>query len=195
MAVSADVPLCGECLIHPPPLDACFAAVAYAYPWSDLIARFKFRSDPGGARALALLMRSTPFVEPALEHADWIVPMPLSPERLKERGYNQAWELARQLKPRIKRSRQNQKFDARLLLRIADTRPQASLRRAERLNNLQAAFAVDPLRSTLLRDKHVVLIDDVMTTGASLYAAALALRAVGASHITGLVFARTDPHS
>lgn len=152
---------------------------------------FKFRSNPGWAKTLALLMRNTPFVEPALEQATCILPMPLSPQRLRERGYNQAWELTCQL---TSNRSLRAKRDATLLLRITDTQPQVSLNRTERLRNLHTAFAVDPLRSAVLQRQRVVLIDDVMTSGASLYAAANTLRAAGASHITGLVFARTDPH-
>ncbi len=110
--------------------------------------------------------------------------MPLSRQRLQQRGYNQAWELARQLAPG--------KASPDLLLRIRDTPPQSALPRAERLRNVKAAFAVDPLRQTEVRGKRVVLMDDVMTSGASLFAAAQALRDAGAAHITGLVLARTE---
>lgn len=79
-----------------------------------------------------------------------------------------------------------------LLLRIRDTPAQSTLPRSERLSNLQQAFAVDPLQAATLRGQRVMLVDDVMTTGASLHMAALALTAAGVSHITTLVFARTE---
>ncbi len=175
---------CGVCIRQPPPLDACLSAVPYAFPWGSLVTRYKFGNEPGWAGALALLMRSAPWVEPALEQADLLLPMPLSSERLRERGFNQSLELARHLAPR--------KTAADLLLRIRHTAPQSSLKREERLKNVVAAFAVDPLRSAELRGKRVVLLDDVMTSGASLFAAAQTLRSAGASHITGLVLARTE---
>lgn len=175
---------CGTCILTPPPLDACLAALPYAYPWADLIARFKFRQDPGWATSFALLLRATPWVEPALESTDWLLPMPLSTQRLRQRGYNQAHELACALNAA--------KVEQGLLLRIRDTPPQRSLSRSERMHNVKNAYAVDPLRSGELKGKRVVLLDDVMTTGASLYAAALALREAGAAHITGLVLARTE---
>lgn len=174
---------CGACLTSPPPLDLCLAAVSYAYPWSDLIIRCKFHGRPGLSSSLALLLRSTPWVEPALERADLLVPMPLSPLRLQERGFNQALVLARQLAP--------DKTAHDLLLRIRDTPPQSQLKRAQRLRSVLGAFAVDPLRQDRVKDRRVVLVDDVMTSGASLFAAASALRAAGAAHITGLVVART----
>ena len=81
---------CGVCIKTPPPLDACLAALPYAFPWSELIVSYKFHNQPGLSSAFALLLRSTPWVEPALDAADYILPMPLSKERLQMRGFNQA---------------------------------------------------------------------------------------------------------
>ena len=175
---------CGACVRNPPPLDQALAAVAYAYPWSGLVADFKFHEHTGWAASFATLMRSAPWVEPALEAADVVVPMPLSRERLQERGFNQAQLLAQGLEP--------DKLLCQVLLRIKDTPPQSSLPRKDRLQNVQHAFAVDPLRASQLAGKRVVLVDDVMTSGASLHAAATALVQAGAQHITALVFARTE---
>ena len=174
---------CGDCLVHPPPLDACLAACDYAWPWPEHIARFKFRGDAGWATPFATLMRSAPWVELRIEQCDLVLPMPLSKERLRQRGFNQAHELARRLSP--------EKTDAKLLLRTRDTPAQSTLLRADRLRNLQGAFAVEPLRQDAVRGRRVVLIDDVMTSGASLFTAAAVLRTAGASHITAVVLART----
>lgn len=184
LPVPKQVSRCGACVKSPPPLDACLAAVAYAFPWSDLIVDYKFHDTPGLANVFALLLRSTPWVEPALEAADLVLPMPLSRQRLQARGFNQALLLAHRLAPN--------KTDSRLLLRIKDTPAQSSLKRAERLHSLKDAFAVDPLLMAQLKGARVVLVDDVMTSGASLYCAAQALRSAGAAHITGLVIARTE---
>ena len=174
---------CGSCLKNLPPLDRCLAAVSYAYPWSTLIANYKFHSEPGLVRSFATLLRATPWVEPALEDADLLLPLPLSVEKLKDRGYNQALLLARALEPG--------KTRLDVLLRIQDTPAQHTLKRAERLTALDHAFAVEPLLVDVLRGKKVVLVDDVMTTGASLFTAARVLKAAGASQVIGLVIART----
>ncbi len=178
---------CGTCLKTPPPLDLCLTATAYDWPWVDLIARYKFQQQAGWARPLATLMRSTPWAEDTLDAADWVLPIPLSTQRLAERGYNQSWLLAQELSPR--------KADARLLLRTRDTPSQRTLPRAERLANLVGALAVEPLRAAQLRGKKVVLVDDVMTSGASLHTAAQVLREAGAAQISALVLARTETGS
>jgi len=178
---------CGACIQTPPPLDRCLAATAYAWPWVDLIARYKFQQQPGWAGPLATLMLSTPWAEDTLDATDWVLPIPLSAQRLAERGYNQSWLLARQLSPN--------KADAQLLLRTRDTPSQRTLPRAQRLANLVGAFAVEPLRAAQLRGKKVLLIDDVMTSGASLHTAARVLREAGAANVSALVLARTEAGS
>lgn len=184
MPVPEDMAQCGACLTQPPPLERCLAAVSYGYPWAGVIGRYKFREQPGLADALALLVRSTPWVEPTLEAADAVIPMPLSNHRLRHRGFNQALLLARRLAP--------SKTDSSLLLRIKDTPPQSSLKRAERLASVTHAFKVDPQRRAAVRNAHLVLIDDVMTSGASLFSAAQALRQAGAAQVCAIVIARTE---
>lgn len=174
---------CGACVLSPPPLDACLAGVAYHYPWQELVADFKFRDKPGWAGMFALLLKSMHGVEAAIDDADLLLPVPLSASRMLQRGFNQALELALALDAA--------KTRAQLLLRIKDTPPQSLLDRAARLRDVNSAFAVDPLLAFEVKGKKIVLVDDVMTTGATLYAAARALRAAGAVHVTGLVFART----
>jgi ComF family protein len=178
------VAVCGGCLREPPPLEACFAAVAYAYPWSGLVARFKFSGQPGWAQAFAARMRAIPGLDAELRQTDLLLPMPLAPRRLAERGFNQALLLARGLD----RSR----TQSQLLLRLRDTESQTALDRKARQANVGGAFGLEPLRAQELRGASVLLVDDVMTSGASLHAAASALRQAGASRVSAVVFARTD---
>jgi ComF family protein len=175
---------CGACLREPPPLAACFAAVDYAYPWSGLVARFKFAGEPGWAATLARRMHAVPGVAEELARADLVLPMPLARSRLAERGFNQALLLARQLAPA--------RTDAQLLLRLRETGSQTALDRGARQRNVEGAFGVEPLRAREVRDRHVVLVDDVMTSGSSLHAAARALRQAGSGRVSAVVLARTD---
>ena len=184
--------MCTACVLQRPPLDQSFAAVTYAYPWSGLVNSYKFENQPGWAPVFAALMTQAPGVRDmlhGLEAADWMLPMPLSARRLQTRGFNQAWQLVTAL---ASQSRSAARTDARLLLRIKDTRPQSQLTRVDRLVNVKGAFSVDPLRSGELQGRRVILVDDVMTSGASLFSAAAVLRQAGATHVTAMVFARTE---
>lgn len=177
-------PICGPCLLHPPTLSSCYAALDYAFPWSACIADFKFHDDPSWASMLGQLMMQAPGVAEAVQQADWVLPIPLSRRRLRERGYNQAVLLARQLT--------RDRLQPDLLWRLQDTPAQASLPRAQRLRNLRHSFALNPGQAPLLKDRRVLLIDDVMTTGATLHSAARVLRqAGGAREVHACVLART----
>ena len=185
--------LCADCLRQRPPLDGALAAVSYAFPWSSLITRYKFGEQHGWAGFFAGLLLRTPGVAQALgelDAEDWLIPLPLSAERLQTRGFNQAWELASAL---ARQSRTRAQADTRLLLRLKHTQAQSQLKREARLANVKGAFQVDPLRAAELDGRRVVLVDDVMTSGASLFAAAQALREAGAARITAVVLARTAP--
>jgi ComF family protein len=177
---------CGACLREPPPLDACLAAVDYAYPWSGLVSRFKFEGQPGWAAALAERMARIPGIDEELRRADLLLPMPLAPRRLAERGFNQALLLARALA--------RDKVETQLLLRLRETGSQTALDRKARHANVASAFGVEPLRSGEVRGAQVLLVDDVMTSGASLHAAAKALLQAGAQRVAAVVLARTDAH-
>lgn len=178
---------CDDCVDTPPPLDACIAAVDYDFPWSACLTRFKFNQDVGLAPALARLMRHTPWAEPAIDAADRIMPMPLSAERLQERGFHQTLELARHLDAR--------KLDHHSLQRLDTAQHQVGADREQRWQQAQDSFWVQPDALAQLAGLRVVLIDDVMTTGATLYAAAQTLRRAGVVHLTALVLARTPPPS
>ncbi|RYZ12966.1 MAG: ComF family protein, partial [Comamonadaceae bacterium] len=165
-------------------IDRCLAACSYVWPWPTCIAQYKFQGRTGWAGPFAGLLRSAPWVELALERCDLLLSMPLAPARLRERGFNQSLELARRMAP--------SKTHPTLLIRTRATLPQSGLTRAERLRNLRGALAVEPGLQHALCGRRVVLVDDVMTSGASIFAAAEALRRAGASHITAIVLARTD---
>ncbi|HET7863871.1 MAG TPA: ComF family protein [Burkholderiaceae bacterium] len=181
---------CGQCLKAPPPFAAAVAAVDYAFPWNGLIASLKFHGSVEHAGALARLLAD------AVHHSliagnalapDLIVPVPLAPARLRQRGHNQAWELARRM---ARLWRLPAQADA--LARWQDTAPQLSLTRAQRLSNLRGAFVVTPKGRPCIAGRRVALVDDVMTTGATATEAALTLRRGGASEVQVWVLARAS---
>ncbi len=182
--------VCGDCLTRTQtaPLERCLAAVDYAYPWDDLIARFKFRDEPGLAATLADRMLAAPGASEAIKGSNWLVPIPLNPQRLSSRGYNQAWELVKALRSRLIHPPLG---IADALVRLGTAPDQHSLPRDERLGNLRGAFAVAPWHLDALSGASVLLVDDVSTTGATLQNAALALKQGGVARVQGLVIART----
>lgn len=187
---------CGACRTRPtPPLvQSCVAAVDYAYPWDGLIARFKFRAEPGWARPMAGLMLKNPAALDLLARCDLVVPIPLTPARLASRGYNQSWELVKALRDAAPGAAARCTAMADALVRLGEVPDQHSLSREQRLRNLHGAFAAHPLRAARLVGAHVLLVDDVTTTGATLHSAAQALLAGGAQQVSALVFARTPPN-
>ncbi len=170
------------------PLKQCFARVTYAYPWMDLVAQFKFQGQPAWARELARWVLDTPEARALLDEADVLVPVPLTPARLRERGYNQAWELTKQLR---KESRTQAQAWPDLLERSDEAQLQHTLPRDQRLDNARQSLKCATERHYALAGKRVLLVDDVMTTGATLQAAAQVLRQAGAASVCGVVFART----
>lgn len=176
---------CGDCLRDPPPFARTVCVADYGFPWDALIGAFKFeaRSELAGPLAdlLAVAVQAASAPPPGL-----VLPVPLSPARLVQRGYNQAWELAHRTAARLQCP-----ADATLLQRPVDAAHQAELGRTERQSNLRGAFLVDPRRRGLLQGRHVALVDDVMTTGATAREAAAALRRAGAATVDLWVLART----
>jgi ComF family protein len=171
------------------------AAVDYAFPWDALMARFKFRGESGWAAPLAALMLAAPGTCRLLSDTQCMVPVPLTAERLGSRGYNQAWELTKAL--RRQAALAGGHVPAALpdaLVRVLHTPDQHQLTREERLHNLKGAFVVHPAHCARISGAHVLLVDDVRTTGATLHHAAQALLHAGAHRVSALVLARTPPH-
>lgn len=180
LPLPVSAPACGHCLQHPPPLQQTHAALVYGFPIDRLLPRLKFHADLACGRLLSQLMLQA-FA--GLPRPDALIPLPLHRARLRSRGYDQALELARPL-ARVLRIPM---FDG-VLMRSRATAPQSRLDADARRRNLRGAFAVKPGASL---PGHVVLIDDVMTTGATLEAAAKVLRRAGAARIDAWVCART----
>jgi ComF family protein len=185
IAVPEGVIVCGASLAHAPLFDGTIAAVDYEYPWDDLVRRFKFDAslDLAGVLAQCLLdaVRRSEAPRP-----DWLLPVPLATERLRERGNNQAWELARRVASGLPCA-----TDARLLLRMKDTPHQLTLPPGRRAANVRGAFALEPRRRHELQGRSVAVLDDVMTTGATLSEITVTLLQAGARSVQVWVLART----
>lgn len=179
LPLATPAPACGECLRRPPPFSAAWAAFRYQHPLDLLESRFKFHHDLAAGRVLANAMamraREAAPAAPAL-----LVPVPLHPRRLRERGYNQALELARPLAAAL-----GIPLRRDVLARVRDTPAQTGLDAAARRRNLRGAFvAIDGLPD------HVALLDDVMTTGATLRECARVLRRAGVVRVDVWTLAR-----
>jgi ComF family protein len=175
--------VCGSCLAHPPAFDATIAAFAYAFPVDRLIHAFKYQGRLALAECLAGAVL-TERLRLGRSDPDRLVALPLSVERQRERGYNQAAEIAR-----VVAARCGLPLLSAGVRRIRAAPPQAVLPWAARERNVRGAFACD----VDLAGLRVAIIDDVMTTGASLSELARTLRAAGAAGVENWIVARTLP--
>jgi ComF family protein len=182
-------PRCGDCLRDPPPFGHTICVADYGFPWDALIGAFKFRGRAELAGLLAARLVAAVQAS-ALPLPTLVLPVPLSPRRLAERGFNQAWEVARRAAATLKLP-----ADATLLQRPLETAHQAELGRSERQRNLRTAFMADPRRRTTLQGARVALVDDVMTTGATAREAGVVLLRAGAAAVDLWVLARTPDRS
>jgi ComF family protein len=185
-AMPLAVPRCGGCTRQASAFEHCITGTDYAAPWDELIAGFKFHRKTELAAALCELLWRGVDAAGAAARATLLLPVPLSSERLRERGYNQAWELARRLARRLRLTAR-----ADVLQRSRDTPHQIGMSRVEREHNLRDAFWIEPRQRVRLQGAYVALIDDVLTTGATAHAAALALTRAGAARVDVWVVART----
>jgi ComF family protein len=169
-------PCCGACLASPPRFDRTLAAWPYAYPVDRLVQAYKFHARlelaPWFGRRLA----------PAVQEDALIVAVPLHPERLRERGFNQAQELARHIA-----RRSGSQTVTHGVRRVRATAEQSRTRHDARAANVRDVFACD----VELAGRAVVAIDDVMTTGATLDEFAATLKRAGAATVVNVVIART----
>lgn len=173
----ASAEVCGACLDRPPRFDRVSAVFAYGFPLDALVHALKY----GGKLAVAGLLGRALGNAVAKERVDLIVPMPISAQRLRARGFNQAHEIARSVGDAT-----GIPVAAGICRKVRDTDPQAALPWKERARNVRGAFVCD----ADLNGRKVAVIDDVMTTGATLNELAKNLRRAGALEVRGWVVAR-----
>ncbi|MEW5892181.1 MAG: ComF family protein [Pseudomonadota bacterium] len=175
--------VCGGCLRHPPAFDATHAAYRYAYPLDALLQHYKYGQGLHLAGFLAEQLAAE--IATGLDtRPDLVIPMPLHPRRLQERGYNQAGEIAKRLARRL-----DLPVALTACTRAKDAPPQASLPLKERRKNIRGAFEC----RMDLAGKRIALVDDVMTSGASLDELAKTVKKAGAVEVRAWVVARTLP--
>ena len=182
-AATPHVFTCEACQTDPPDFERARSALLYAFAAAELVQSFKYRHAIQLMEDFGDLLEATLRAKFDVAAIDAVIPVPLHPHRLRERGFNQSELLAETLARRI-----NRRLDGRSLVRRRDTEHQARISGAARRENLHAAFAVH--RPAFVRGRTLLLVDDVMTTGATLSSCAHALRASGAAHIWCLTLAR-----
>jgi len=174
--------VCGQCLKQPPAFEHTVAAFSYNFPLDKLIQALKYRD-----RLILIKFLAEAVTQRITTQPDCMLAMPLHPARLRDRGFNQSLLLARHISRRL---------HIPLLLnaceRVRNTPPQSSLPWKERDKNMRQAFTCR--NDADVRGKHVAIVDDVMTTGASVGELARALKQAGASEVSAWVVARTLPH-
>jgi len=183
--------LCGNCLNATPSFDATNALFTYDYPLDRLLQHYKYQESLSLANTFAALWLEKQAANIAdsqdeKPEIDLIIPMPMHKNRLKQRGFNQALEIARLI------SKHTQiKLDYTSCQRTRLTPPQASLPLKERIKNIRGVFQCDKN----LQGLNIALVDDVMTTGASLNELAKTLKQAGAAHVECWLIARTLPRT
>ena len=172
--------LCGRCLTQPPHYDATVAALGYRFPADVLVHGLKFRGELALAPLLGkLLAKCVP-----AEGAPWLIPVPLSAQRLRSRGFNQSLEIARHVARAT-----GARLAPELCERTRDTPAQLGLPLSERTKNVAGAFHCP----RLVEGASIALVDDVMTTGATLDEIAATLKRAGAARVVNWIVARTPP--
>ena len=175
--------ICGVCLKNPPPFDKTFALFSYAPPIISLVLNLKFHRQLSHAKLLGALLTEQMQNKWYAGHPlpDVIIPIPLHRKRLRERGFNQALEIARPIARALKIP-----IDYKQTKRIRHTAPQTELDAKERQKNVQNAFAV----TQDYKDAHLLVIDDVITTGSTITSFCELLKKQGAKQIDVIAAAR-----
>lgn len=175
---------CGRCLTDAPAFTRCTAAVGYAEICAKLVNQLKHQRRLAATTPISQIMvdhLQTQYHRPS-QMIDLLVPVPLHPHRLKQRGFNQALEIARPLSRELGIS-----LSENACLRVRNTAPQQGLKVSIRKRNLKNAF----VGLSDVRDQHVAIIDDVVTTGTTTNSVARALLDAGAKSCDVWCFART----
>jgi ComF family protein len=180
--------LCGECQQSPPPVDYLISSLHYAYPVGYLISQLKFQRHLSHAKIFSQLLLTTLqayYIKPSTTLPDVIIPVPLHKKRIRQRGFNQALEIARPIAKGL-----DIPILGNVIQRTKYTQAQSLLSAVERRKNLRRSFAVvKPITAD-----HIVLLDDVVTTGTTVYELAILLKKQGVKTVGVWAVARATHH-
>ncbi|MFZ6656400.1 phosphoribosyltransferase family protein [Undibacterium sp. TJN19] len=185
----AESPRCGDCLRNPPAFDMAVAVCDYAAPQDQLLLALKFGHQLALAPWFASMLTESILRQTSFELPQLLCAVPLGAQRLSERGFNQAIEIARPLSQQL-----GVPLTTQLFHRSRETAMQSSLPTDARARNVKNAFSMDENQIDAIRGQHVGVVDDVMTTGMTMHEIATMLKRFGAATVSTYVFARTLPH-
>ncbi len=175
--------VCADCADAPPAYDSARALWEYDDACSKLITRFKYSDATHLAPYLSAMMLR--LLDENMRKADMIIPIPLHPKRLRQRKYNQSAMLAQSIARKL-----NMPYLYYYLIRQFYTPPQVTLNFSERQNNVKDVFAVRERHKAHVAQKHIILVDDVMTTGATIHSATKTLKDAGAERVDVILCAK-----
>lgn len=179
--INSDKCYCGQCLTQPPYFDELISLANYQMPIDYLITQFKFQRKLAFGHTLGqLLIKKISLLQHKPES---IIPIPLHPKRLRQRGYNQAAILAHTISKRL-----NLPINLNNVRRIIDTKPQADLLAKDRKRNVKHAFQI----TNPIQHKHIALVDDIVTTGNTINELSRVFKKAGVKRITVWCLARTQ---
>lgn len=189
-APDANFLLCGECLENTPSFDETIVAVNYEPPLDQLVHLLKFQYRLALAPLMGKLIYQATVKpgRPSGLRPDFIIAVPLGKTRLIERGFNQSHEIAKKLAKLMKIP-----LLSDLVYRNRETEKQSTVSFHERKKNVHNAFDLAETGRFSIKEKHIGIVDDVMTTGHTLEEIARLLKKSGAKRVTNFVFARTLP--
>lgn len=176
--------ICGECISNEPEFDQARFVFKYNELTARIVTRLKYGDKTQSVKKIAEFMSSR--ISGFDNKPDIITSIPISKKKLLHRKFNQSAYIANHISRKV-----NIEIDNQILKRVKDVPPQASLKRAERLKNVKGVFAIDPKKADMVKGRTVLLIDDVITTGATITEATKVLKKAGAEKVYVLSFAKT----
>mgnify|MGYP003672975578 CR=1 FL=1 len=178
--------LCGQCCVNPPPFEHCYPLGDYGFPLREMIARLKFHGRFSIGRALGQLLAQRLAPEFSAAPPDALLPVPLHTGRLRQRGFNQSLEIAQQLSQHL-----GIPIAPHYCKRLRASKPQRGLSAVARKQNVQGIFRLEPkaMKST---PRHIVIVDDVVTTMATVQAIAYLLKKEGVERVDVACLARVS---